>query len=137
MAKRNKDDPCKTDQNGSIEDRRENVAVMLAAGQTVSASARACGVGRTTVTEWRKDASFNARVAELRKDLTDAAVGRLAQMMAGTAADALEALLKIKGENRIKLDAVRTVFELFGGVTSNLELREVLEELQTKKGDQS
>ncbi len=127
----------KTARNGTpakgppvLTERQEQVALLLATGHTVAAASRECRVGATTIWRWlREDRSFSARVSELRAELTDRAVGRLADLMATTAADALTGLLGAKSE-AVRLDAVKSVYELFINVTNAAELKARIEQLE-------
>lgn len=127
-----------TARNGTVpqplSDRQERVAVMLAAGRTVAAVSRECKVGPTTIWRWlREEAAFSGRVSELRAELTDRAIGRLADLMATTAADALKGLLGAKSE-AVRLEAVRSVYELFVNVTNAAELKSRIEQLEAGQG---
>lgn len=131
-----------TVQNGTVlpnpdelTDRQERVAVLLATGHTVAAASRECKLGTTTVWRWlREDGPFPARVAALRKELTDRAVGRLADMMATSAADSLRGLLGAKSE-AVRLDAVRAVYDLFINVINAADLKARIEQLEAGHAD--
>lgn len=78
--------------------KQEAVAVALAAGATVTAAARRCGVGERTVRTWQAtDPAFGGRVRTLRAELTDRTVGLLAAGSA-EAVVALRRLLRAKGD---------------------------------------
>jgi hypothetical protein len=79
-----------------------------------------------------KQPAFRERVSELRKELTDRAIGRLADLMAKDAADALAKLLKAKSD-AIKLNSVRAVYELFVNVSNAAELKDRIEELEANQ----
>ncbi|WP_145243479.1 hypothetical protein [Urbifossiella limnaea] len=85
-----------------------------------------------TVYTWKRSPAFNARVAALRRDLTERALGRLSDMMAGAALDRLQKLFRAKNEG-VQLEAVKTVYELFLQVTSTVELRTRIEELEAAR----
>lgn len=121
--------PSETSQNETLSPRQERVAACLASGQTVAAASRGCKVGPATVWTWMRQQAFKARIAELRTDLTDRAIGRLADMMAGTAADALRKLLDAKSES-VRLESVKAVYELFVNVTNAAELKARIEQLE-------
>src|SRR5262249_62391363 len=65
--------------------RQERVAALLAAGWKVAAAAREVGAGKTTVWAWLRQEDFRKRIDELRRELLDAAIGKLADLMAGQA----------------------------------------------------
>jgi hypothetical protein len=121
--------------NGTLSPRQENLASLLAAGWTHARAARECRVGTTTLYRWLKDPAFRARVAELRTELVDRAIGRLADLMGHRAADTLEMLLGAKCDT-VKLDSVKAVFELFLQTTNAADLKariEALESCQPKR----
>jgi hypothetical protein len=94
----------------------------------------------TTLYTWQKDPAFCAKVDELRNELVDRAVGRLADLMAGKALDVLTARLDRTdaetGAPTAGLDDVKAAFDLFGGLRSNTELKEKLDRLLEKLGDE-
>ena len=120
----------RTVENGKIPERQEQVAALLASGYTQARACRECKVGATTVNRWLKDPAFQQRVSELRRQLTERAIGRLADMMAGEALDTLRKLLARSKSDTVKLDAVRTVFEKFLDVTNAAELKDRIERLE-------
>jgi hypothetical protein len=98
-------------QNGrSGEHRREQAALLLAAGRTVKAAARHSGVGERTIARWLQDKAFQARILELRSSMVESAVGRMAGDMAG-AAKVPRRLLKSQDE-RTALQAARSILEI-------------------------
>jgi hypothetical protein len=112
--------------------RQETVAALLAAGWTHARAARECRLGNTTLYRWLKVPVFRDRIAELRSDLVDRAIGRLADLMGDRAADTLEALLGAKSDS-VKLDSVKAVFELFLQCTNAAELKARIEALETNQ----
>ncbi|QDU23312.1 hypothetical protein ETAA1_53070 [Urbifossiella limnaea] len=128
--------PARQEENGEngteLTERQEQVAAALAAGATVARVCRECRVGVQTVYTWKRSPAFNARVAALRRDLTERALGRLSDMMAGAALDRLQKLFRAKNEG-VQLEAVKTVYELFLQVTSTVELRTRIEELEAAR----
>lgn len=127
MSKKNS-----SERNGTLNNRQEAVAACLAAGWTVKRSGEECKVGKVTIFSWLKQPAFKERVSELRKELTDRAIGRLADLMAGTATTALEKLLTdAEGITPgVRLESVRTVFEMFLQTTSASEMKDRLEALE-------
>jgi hypothetical protein len=121
--------PNRNELNLRISARQDAVAACLASGRTIAATARECRVSTVTIWEWKKQEAFRARVAELRELLIDRAVGRLAEMMAGKAAETLEKLLLAKSDH-IRLESVRTIFETFIDVKNAAELKARIEALE-------
>jgi hypothetical protein len=109
------------------------VAACLAAGRTKAAAARECHVGIATVHRWfRESPAFCKRIDELRTELVDRAVGRLADLMAGAAVDRLSGLLGAESEC-LQLDAVKAVYELFIGIRNAADLKARIEELEANQ----
>jgi hypothetical protein len=122
-----------TEQNGTISARQERVAACLAAGMTKTRAARECRVGLVTIWTWLKQAAFRERLAELRRELVDGAIGRLADLMAGLALDALKRRLEAKdkaGKPAVTLDDIKATFELFLNTTNAADLKARIEELE-------
>jgi hypothetical protein len=127
--------PSKTDetrQNRTISARQERVAVALASGRSVAATARDCRVHAGTIWEWMKQEGFKERVRELRQALTDSAIGRLSDLMAGAAADTLLKLFSAESDN-VKLESVKAAFELYLHVQSAAELKSRIEALEASQ----
>lgn len=121
---------------GSLTERQEAVAACLAIGRTVNAAARECKVGACTIWRWLKVPEFKGRVDELRKELTDRAIGRLADLMAGKALDVLTKRLDAKdktGKTTATLDDVKAAFDLFLSTTNAAELKARLEALEANQ----
>jgi murein DD-endopeptidase MepM/ murein hydrolase activator NlpD len=70
---------------------QEQAILLLAKGETVTATAAAVGVTRQTVSEWlNRDADFRAELNRVRKETLDAGADRLRGMLQ-KALDALQA----------------------------------------------
>jgi hypothetical protein len=92
---------------------REAAALALARGLNVKRAAEESGVGLRTLHRWlAEDPAFRRRADELREQLFGQALGRLSDL-AGQAADTLGELLGSK-DDRVRLQAARTVFEAAG-----------------------
>jgi hypothetical protein len=92
----------------------------LAAGQTVRDAARSAGLGERTVRRRLADPNFRRRVAELRGEMVDRALGRATDGMS-EAADMLRRLLRAKREN-IRLGAARSLLEFGVRLRESVEL---------------
>jgi HEAT repeat protein len=97
----------------------EALALTLASGQTLRDAAAAVGVSERTAARRWGDPSFRQRVAELRTDMVQRSLGRLADGMS-EAADVLRQLLAAKSES-VRLGASRSMLEL------GVKLREAVE----------
>ena len=86
MAKRREAEEPK-----SLTATQEKALLLLASGETVTATAEAVGVSRQTVSEWtNRDAEFIAALNSVRQEILDAGADRLRNMV-GAALDAVEA----------------------------------------------
>jgi hypothetical protein len=101
--------------------KRDAAALAIARGLNVKTAARETGVGLRTLHRWlTEDQGFRHRVDELREGLYAQALGRLSDLH-GRAADTLGALLDARDE-RVRLQAARTVFEAAGHLRQMTEL---------------
>ena len=86
MAKRREAEEPK-----SLTAAQEQAILLLASGETVTATADAVGVSRQTVSEWvNRDPDFIAALNRIRQETLDAGADRLRNMV-GAALDAVEA----------------------------------------------
>src|SRR5262245_34995841 len=120
-------------QKSRISARQERAAVCIAVGKTVAATAREVGLNAATIWGWYKQPPFTERIEELRKEITDRAIGRLADLMAGKAVDKLiERLDRVDpetGQTSATLDDIKAAFDLFGGLKSTTDLQAKLDRL--------
>lgn len=93
------------------------LAAHLAAGATIKDAARELGIGEKTARRRWADPAFKARVAELRREMTTRAVGRLADRMAA-AADVLGALLDSPAE-MVRLRAAVAILNAYRHVLAS------------------
>jgi hypothetical protein len=107
--------------SGSTRYRRDRrpAALALASGQTIAATALACGVSERSVRVWLKDAAFVRRVEALRAELFAAAVGKLTAL-SGRAVDTLGRLLRAKSD-MARLGAARAILEAGPRLRGQLE----------------
>ncbi len=83
---------------GDLTPKQEGIAVLLAAGSSVQAAAKKGGVSLSQIWAWKKDEpAFDARVRQLRAEMTSRAVGLAVDAMAD-AVIALRRLLKSESE---------------------------------------
>ncbi|SRR5579884_3864613 len=95
------------------------LALALAGGLTVEAAAGRAGVGERTAYRRLADPAFCVRVTELRSEMVERALGKMADGM-GEAADTLRQLLGAKAES-VRLAAARSILEM------GIKLREATE----------
>ena len=119
----------------------ETLAVALAAGQTVRDAARTAGVAERTAHRRWADPEFRRRVDELRGQMVDRAIGRLAQLAAGKALDVMEACLDRRDPETGELVANRkdvdTVLNNLVNLRNHTELKMAIDDLkaaQAKEG---
>jgi hypothetical protein len=109
------------------EEKREQVALLLASGLTAKEAAAAARVAERTIVNWRAEDGFRARVVALRSGLMERAVGRLASHMAD-GAEALHELLKAESE-AVRLGAAKALLELGAKLHEGIDLAQQLQEL--------
>ena len=100
--------------------RDDALALQLASGQTIRDAAAAAGVGERTATRRCADAFFRRRVIELRAEMVQRALGRMAEGMT-EAADVPGELLRAK-DDRVRLGAARACLDL------SIKLRETVDD---------
>jgi hypothetical protein len=119
--------------------RQMNMAACLAVGMTKADACRKTKVGMSTLYQWLKQPAFRDKIDELRREVVDRAIGRLADLMSGKAIDVLTARLDRTdpdtGEVAASLDDVKAAFDLFGGLKSNTELQAKLDKLLEAMGE--
>jgi transposase-like protein len=108
----------------------EALALALAAGQTLRDAAGAIGIGERTATRRWADLAFRQRVAGLRGEMVDRALGRMANSMTA-AADGLHKLIDAENES-VRLSACRAVLELGIKLRATVELGARLDLLESK-----
>jgi hypothetical protein len=108
----------------------EALALALATGQTLRDAADATGIGERTATRRMADPAFRQRVAELRADMVQRSLGRMADGMSD-AADKLRELLAAESES-VRLGAARTLLELGVKLRESVELEARLADLEAQ-----
>jgi hypothetical protein len=108
----------------------EALALALAAGHTLRAAADAAGVGERTATRRMADPAFRRRVADLRADMVQRSLGRMADGM-GDAAGTRRALLAAESES-VRLGAARALLELTARLRESVELEHRLRTLEER-----
>lgn len=108
----------------------EALALAVASGRTLRDAAVAAGIGERTATRRLADPAFRRRVTELRGDMVDRALGKLADGMA-EAADCLRRLLSASSETA-RLGAARALLELGAKLRESVELEQRLQALEER-----
>jgi hypothetical protein len=108
----------------------EALALALATGQTLRDAAEAAGIAERTASRRWADPAFRQRVSELRADMVQRSLGRMADGMAD-AADVLRQLLAAESES-VRLGAARSLLELGVKLRESAELEERLLTLEEK-----
>jgi hypothetical protein len=106
----------------------EALALAVATGQTLRDAADAVGIGERTASRRWADAGFRRRVAHLRAEMVQRAMGKMADGMA-EAADTLRQLLKAEAES-VRLGAARSILELGNKLRETVELADRIGELE-------
>ena len=120
----------------------EALALAVASGQTLRDAAQAAGIGERTASRRWADPAFRRRVSELRGDMVQRSLGRMADGMT-EAADVLRQLLAAESES-VRLGAARSLLELGVKLRESVELEEeigelgeIIEELRGERQEQN
>ncbi len=109
---------------------QEAAAVALAGGATLEQAARRSGAGLTTIKTWiTTEPGFKRRIRELRADLTDRILGKLAT--AGTSAVNTLLYLSTKGKTQpIRLKASSEILSHLVKFRESVDLEELMQALE-------
>jgi len=108
---------------------RDQFAVAMAFGQSVSAWAKANGVPRRTCCAWKNTPEYKVRVEDVRRRTLDRAVGQLARNL--TKAIGQIALLATEARSEsVKLQAARAVLKELMVLRENVDLDERMTEIE-------
>lgn len=111
----------------------EALALAVATGQSLRVAAQTAGIGERTASRRWADPIFRGRVNELRGELVQRSLGRLADGMS-EAADVLRGLLAAESES-VRLGAARSVLELGVRLRESVELEQRLRDLEERSAD--
>ena len=106
----------------------EALALAVATGQCLRDAAQAIGVSERTAARRWADTGFRQRVSELRAEMVQRSLGRMADGMA-EAADVLRKLLTANSES-IRLGAARCLLDLGVRLREAVEVEERLLDLE-------
>src|SRR5262245_32737267 len=106
----------------------EALALAVASGQSLRDAAGSAGVSERTAARRWADPIFRRRVIELRADMVQRSLGRMADGMT-EAADVLRQLLAGESES-VRLGAARSLLELGVKLRESVELEERLAALE-------
>jgi hypothetical protein len=112
-------------QNGDVA-----LLLAIASGQTVRDAAQQAGVSERTAARRMADADFRRQINELRADMVDRTLGKLADSMT-SAADKLRELLDADAE-QVRLGAARTLLEVGTKLRETVELERRISELEQR-----
>jgi len=116
-------------ETGKESGRLEELAALVAAGNTIRASAAELGLSERTAYRLSGSHEFRERVAALRSEVASAAVGRLTTA-AGGAVDTLIALLNPEHDPKTRLDASKLILNSLGPLAEHGEFRSRLDSLE-------
>jgi transposase-like protein len=120
-------------QSDGISPRQEAVALALAAGHTIEAAAPKGQCAVPTVKGWlATQPAFKRRIAELRAEMTERALGKLADAMS-VAADTLRHLCLRGKTESIRLKAAEALFTHGVKVRESIELHERIRVLEEER----
>jgi hypothetical protein len=120
--------------HGGKQARKEEQAIAaLLAEPTVEAAAARVGVGHSTLLRWLAEPSFRDRYRAARRDVVEAAIGRL-QRASTAAVDALARNLSC-GMPAVEVGAAKAVLDQAIKAVELLDLAERVERLEAGLGD--
>ena len=115
------------------ENRREGadgvLITALARGATYKAAAETAGVSESTARRRMDDPAFRQQVAAVRTEMLGAAIGRLTDALAGSAATLAELATTASSES-VRLYAARATLEMTIRLRESLEFSERLDRLE-------
>jgi hypothetical protein len=112
------------------ENKNPRLALILAAGATVTAAAEELGISRKTVQRKLAKPAFRRRVAELRAQLFGAALGRIADSLT-RATDSLAALLD-SNHPAVRLRAATLILSLGMKMRDSVDVSDRVAELEAE-----
>ena len=101
----------------------------LARGATYKAAAETAGVSESTARRRMDDPAFRQQVAAVRTEMLGAAIGRLTDALAGSAATLAELATTASSES-VRLYAARATLEMTIRLRESLEFSERLDRLE-------
>jgi hypothetical protein len=122
-------------QNGRLSAKTDALALAIAAGKSLRDAAAVTGLSERTAYRRLAEESFRQRINDLRAEMMQRSLGKMADAMAD-AADVLRKLMAEAERESVRLGAARTVLELSVRIreTVDLEVRvKALEEREKKK----
>jgi hypothetical protein len=111
----------------------DTLLLALAGGQTVRDAAQAAGLGERTATRRLADPAFRRRLSDLRAEMVQRALGKMADGMA-EAADTLRQLLRAEAPS-VRLGAARSILELGNKLWEAVDTEARLQSLEQHLAD--
>jgi hypothetical protein len=113
---------------GELSPKQEQAAFAVARGLTNGEVAKQAGAGERTVKTWKALPAFRQRVAEIRAEMTERALGRLTDGL-DFAVTALRKMLTAKSEQS-RMSAIRTLFDVTLKLKEQTELEDRMAALE-------
>ena len=110
----------------------EQLAVSVAGGARIRTAVKEIGCSESHGYHLSSSPLFKSRVAELRAEITSAAVGRLSSAST-VAVDTLVTMLDSDYEPSVRLQAAKAILSALGPVSEVSELRDRLKNLESEK----
>ena len=117
-------------QQNATPGKNSEIALILATGASVSAAAEKLGLARSTIHRKLRKPAFRKLVAELRSQLFNSALGRMAENMTH-ATDALASLLDTSDPG-VKLRAAKAVLGLALRLRDSVDVSDRISELEAE-----
>ena len=119
--------------NGKMSAKQESAAALLALGRSVRHAAQEVGIAERTLSGWKHQETFKARVQDLRQELFSRTVG----MLAGISVQAARTLGRLLrgADAKVQLGAARIVLEAGPRLRELTEIIDRLEALEKAQAD--
>lgn len=117
---------------GKLDARFEPLAVAVAMGDTIKTAAEKAGIPLSTAYHTSCGEDFKARVAELRGEVTEQALGCMTDGLV-SAVQTIIALLDESQEPKVRLDAAKALLVNVRPLTDTAEFRARLEKIERKQ----
>jgi hypothetical protein len=119
-------------QGGKRPRQEEAALAALLAEPTIALAAEKAGIGASTLLRWLQEPSFKARYREARRQVVEAAIGRL-QHVSTKAVDALERNLTC-GIPAVEVGAAKAVLDQAVKAVEVMDLAERVEQIEQSVG---
>jgi hypothetical protein len=111
-------------------DLRDQFAMAMAMGRSVSAWAKQHRVPRRTCHDWKETKEYKLRVQDIRRRAVDRAIGLLARDLT-TASGTFARLVKDRKNGTVQLQAARAIFSTYLTTMKQFDMEERMTEIES------